>query len=175
MGRPPTAPAVKELRGNPGKRKKKAAVAPTPAPLVPDPPDWMTGEVALAAWRKNYADLARMGSVATLDTDALARYCQAYSLWVEAQVEIRTRGMIIEVVSKHGSRLAQNPALRIADLQHRALKDLGDRLGLTSMSRAKLAGAMANVGQQLTLPGLDLPQQRPANDPDDEDKAFFGY
>lgn len=78
-GRKPTHAALKVYRGNPGKRRIHADVAP-PAITLPKPPEHLTGE-AKAAWERIGKQLVTLGVFSEADGTALEALCSAYAQW----------------------------------------------------------------------------------------------
>jgi P27 family predicted phage terminase small subunit len=78
--------AIKKLEGNPGKRP----IAEIPAPKgVPSCPRWLDN-LAKIEWRRIVPELDAMGMLSLVDRAALSGYCEAYSRWRRAEIEIQT-------------------------------------------------------------------------------------
>ena len=82
-GRKPTPTAIKELEGNPGKRKINEA-EPKPEKKAPPCPKWLEPE-AKKEWRRLSKQLEQIGVLTEVDQAAFASYCQAYARWKEAE------------------------------------------------------------------------------------------
>ena len=74
-GRKPTPTAIKELEGNPGKRKINEA-EPKPEKKAPPCPKWLEPE-AKKEWRRLSKQLEQIGVLTEVDQAAFASYCQA--------------------------------------------------------------------------------------------------
>ena len=82
-GRKPKPTAIKELEGNPGKRKlNKKEPKPEKGMLVC--PEWLLPE-AKVEWKHLSEKLNQMGVLTEVDMAAFAAYCQSYARWKEAQ------------------------------------------------------------------------------------------
>jgi P27 family predicted phage terminase small subunit len=76
---------MKLLAGNPGKRPLNANEPDAPkADAVPDPPDWVSAEVA-AAWRHDAPMLYDAGLLTVLDEAAFLGLCDLRVRWTRAQ------------------------------------------------------------------------------------------
>ena len=82
-GRKPKPTAIKELEGNPGKRKlNKKEPKPEKGMLVC--PEWLLPE-AKVEWKHLSEKLNQMGVLTEVDMAAFAAYYQSYARWKEAQ------------------------------------------------------------------------------------------
>src|SRR5688500_11317089 len=82
-GGEPPAPAT---MGNPG---QAAAV-----PIIDCPPE--LDAAARQEWDRIIGDITATGTITTFDRAALAVYCQAYSLWIDALEHIKTYGTVMK-------------------------------------------------------------------------------
>ena len=132
-GRKPLPTAVKELRGNPGKRALNAR-EPRPAKRAPSCPRHL-GKTARAEWRRVTRELLGLGVLAEIDRAALAAYCVAWERWVEAETQLHTQGMVVETTN---GNLVQNPYLSIANRAMLDMVKIGAEFGLTPSSRTRI-------------------------------------
>lgn len=133
MARKPLPSAIKELRGNPGKRPINK-LEPSPRRALPRCPAHLDDE-ARRAWRRLSRDLYDAGVLTAVDRDLLAAYCQAFSRWVNAELKVRATG---EVIKTTNGNLIQNPYLGIANRAIDQMARLAGEFGLTPSSRAHL-------------------------------------
>lgn len=89
-GRKPTPTLVQLLRGSPGKRPLNEG-APQPAPLAPACPPKLSA-LAKEEWNRIISELVELGFMTRLDRAALATYCQAYALYLDAIQAIQKYG-----------------------------------------------------------------------------------
>ncbi len=132
-GRRPLPTAVKQMRGNPGKRPLNAA-EPKPDATMPHAPAHLTRE-ARAEWRRVAKRLHNAGVLTYIDRGVLAVYCQAYGRWVEAEGEIDKRGSLMETPSGY---MQQSPWVGIANKAMEQMLRAGRELGLTPASRSSI-------------------------------------
>jgi P27 family predicted phage terminase small subunit len=132
LGRTATPTALKELRGNPGKRALNKS-EPKPSMEKPEPPAQLDKE-ALAEWHRVVDELHKCGLLALCDRAALAAYCANYSRWVAAEFEIAACGLTVR--GAHG--LIAHPAVAIADKAMRAMKSFLTEFGMTPASRSRI-------------------------------------
>ena len=132
--RGPTAepPWLKELKGNPGKRKIKKA--PKAAPARPSCPAWLD-EDAKAEWARVAPELERLGLLTHLDRAALTCYCVSYSDWVSLQKFLNEKGLMY--VTPAG-RLRERPEVALADQAMKAVLTWAREFGMMPAGRARL-------------------------------------
>ena len=78
-GRKPTPTAIKELEGNPGKRKLNEN-EPKPEKKAPSCPKWLDKE-ARKEWHRLAKKMEAIGILTEVDMAAFAAYCQSYARW----------------------------------------------------------------------------------------------
>lgn len=99
----------------------------------PDMPDDLEPE-AQAEWQRVLPPLERMGHLAKIDRAVLVDYCLCWARLVEAEREIRDRGLLIK-----GARgVVKNPACQLARDYRSALVTLRRELGLSPLARESL-------------------------------------
>jgi P27 family predicted phage terminase small subunit len=146
-GRRPLPSTVKNLRGNPGKRKVNEG-EPELQPGDPVMPPRLS-EAAQAEWRAIVPILRAMGLLTPADGAALAAYCYARDLWMLANDEVREYGILIKVpvMGRKGTPeefeavgfiTKKNPAVAIGNEQLKTMKSFLVEYGLTPSSRSKL-------------------------------------
>lgn len=95
---------MKELEGNPGKRRLNKK-EPRPDVVIPSCPNHLAG-VAKQEWNRITKELAKLHLIANIDRAALAAYCTAYKDYVRAENKLKKEGEVI--ISDKGG-LYQNP------------------------------------------------------------------
>ena len=111
-GRKPKPTALKELEGNPGKRKLNKK-EPMPGKGMPDCPKWLLPE-AKEEWKRLCQKLSEMGVLTEVDMAAFAAYCQSYARWKEAQEHIDSEGSIFETDKGYQQ---QTPWVRLSSMR----------------------------------------------------------
>lgn len=149
-GRKPKASRIKELTGNPGKRRINKR-EPKHRKDIGPPPGWLD-DVAKQEWERIAPELRRTGILTVVDRTALAAYCKAYSRWRQAE-DIVERSQTLVFKTKSGY-IQQLPHISIAQTYLKIVNALAAEFGLTPSSRTRLS-----IG--------DAPS-------DDEDAEFFG-
>jgi len=130
-GRRPLPTAIKELRGNPGKRPlANELVVPANSPEMPHG----LGRIARTEWKRIVPLLLEIKVLSTLDRAALAAYCTAYQRWILAELEIQKRGLLVE--SPTGPR--KNPAVTISDHAMKLMKSFLIEFGMTPAARTRI-------------------------------------
>lgn len=124
--------AVKQFRGNPGKRplNDQSPVATGKARM----PSWMT-PAAKAVWKRIVPHLEEMKVLASIDTDSLARYCTYVVLWRQAFEDVKTSGPVS--TTHNGCRIA-NPAVGAMNSYDKTCRDYEARFGMDPSSRSSM-------------------------------------
>ena len=126
-GPPPKPTALKKVQGNPGKRKLNKSEPQFAG--APKCPAWLTS-TAKKEWKRVVTDLAALDMLRSVDSAALAAYCQSYARWQSAEAIVDREGQTVQepIINKSGAvvghKTKRHPATTIA-------KD-----ALTSMLRA---------------------------------------
>jgi P27 family predicted phage terminase small subunit len=162
-GRRPTPEALKQLAGNPGKRKPRPTVRPKGLASCPA---WMA-PAAKAEWKRLATELELLGLLGSTDQGALAGYCTAYANLVKAQRVINSQGFTYT----HNGLEKKRPEVGIAQDAMREMRKFAQEFGMTPSSRSKVTST-----GQLPLPGVPEKPKAPGM-PDaagDPDERFFG-
>ena len=133
-GRKPTPTAIKELEGNPGKRKLNDK-EPKPVKKAPSCPKWLEAE-AKKEWRRLSKKMEMMGVLTEVDMAAFAGYCQAYARWKEAE----------EFITQHGTSIAQTYL--------KVMNRFAEQFGLTPASRSRIIADTTGSGSEDELEAL---------------------
>jgi P27 family predicted phage terminase small subunit len=153
-GRKPKPTAIKELEGNPGKRKLNKH-EPKPIKRAPPCPKWLTDD-AKKEWRRLSKQMEQMGILTQVDMTAFAGYCQAYARWKEAEEFISKHGAIVKTPSGYWQQV---PQVSIAQTYLRLMNRFCEQFGLTPSSRSRIIAESPNpddddiMEQLLTLGG----------------------
>ncbi|NTW70665.1 MAG: phage terminase small subunit P27 family [Eubacteriaceae bacterium] len=132
-GRKPKPTAIKELEGNPGKRKLNNR-EPKPTKRAPKCPTWLEPE-AKKEWRRTAKHLEELGILTEVDMAAFAGYCQSYARWKESEEFISKHAMIVKSPSGH---LVQVPHISIAQTYLKSMIRLCEQFGLTPSARSRI-------------------------------------
>lgn len=164
-GRRPTPQALKDLAGNPGKRKSRETVRPKGLATCPS---WLA-PIAKTEWRRLASELEMLGLLGSTDQAALAGYCTAYANLVKAQKVINAKGFTYT----HNGLEKKRPEVQIAQDAMRETRKYAQEFGMTPSSRSKVSP------NQLPLPGVPekpkTPQLPGVAGPDqDPNDRFFG-
>ena len=135
-GRKPKPTAVKELEGNPGKRKLNTK-EPMPGKGMPACPAWLLPE-AKKDWKRLCEKLNQMGVLTEVDRSAFAAYCQSYARWKEAQEHVDAEGATYE--TDNGMH-RPNPWVNISNTEQRLMLQAASEFGLTPSARSRIMAA----------------------------------
>jgi P27 family predicted phage terminase small subunit len=152
-GPKPDPAAVKEAKGNPGRRPIGADPVTddqagashgeiTTAPNDVVPPVWLKGK-ALDVWNRIGPRLVKMRLLSPIDAEPFARYCRNFARWEKMQTELDERGETYESESQHGKLRRIDPSFMIADRLERSLMAIEDRFGLSPSERQRVYAARA--------------------------------
>ena len=153
-GRAREPTAVLEMKGS-WRGVKRAKTEPEPPSGLPDRPEWLA-DSEVAVWDQVVDNLDKIGTLATTDGVAIARYCALMVQWVLAKQYVDEHGMTFSVVDKLGNELHRTHPLGTKYLQllpH--ILRLEQEFGLTPSARA----------------GLSV---RPQTTEQDKEKRYFG-
>jgi P27 family predicted phage terminase small subunit len=137
-GPPPTPTNVLAMRGS--WRANRNPGEPHPERGRPRCPRWLD-EKAKEAWAQLIPQLDRMGVLAKIDGNALARYCQLWSRWRKAEDFLQQQGDTYLVKGPDGKATAVKayPQARIAAQLAEQLLRLEQHFGMTPAARARLS------------------------------------
>jgi P27 family predicted phage terminase small subunit len=133
-GRKPKPTAVKQLEGNPGKRKLNRD-EPKPEKKAPKCPSWLDKE-AKKEWRRTARQLEQLGILTEVDMAAFAGYCQAYARWKEAEEFITKHGTIVKTPSGYWQQV---PQVSIAQTYLKIMNRFCEQFGLTPSARSRIS------------------------------------
>lgn len=139
---------VRELRGNPGKRKSPPL--PKHVPGIPNPPAFVKGE-ALAEWKRVTPELNRLGYLALIDRAALTLYCRWWARFVDLDKLLEAEGSIIPGSGKGREEVVKHPAWQQYREAAEKVKDFGKELGLTPNARLRMKQPEESDGDEQGL------------------------
>jgi len=148
-GRKPVPEALNEARGNPGKRARKTAATESFSPAGVTAPTYLSAK-GKRYWQEVAGYLIESRIVRASDRNALARYCQTLSDYVEVTRELNKQGHVYTSKSNHGELLRISPHFMVQERLVKRLQDLEDRFGLSPASRQQIMARMA-AGSQTAL------------------------
>ena len=132
-GRKPVPTHLKQLRGNPGKRRLNVN-EPIPPGELNEPPEWMT-ESQKEGW--NYAiEHAPAGLLKRLDRSALVAWVVAEDLHRNASLMVEKFGMLTK--APHTGLPIQSPYLPIVNKQASIMLKAAELLGFSPSSRSRI-------------------------------------
>lgn len=136
-GRKPTPTAIKELEGNPGKRKLNEN-EPKPEKKAPSCPKWLDKE-ARKEWHRLAKKMEAIGILTEVDMAAFAAYCQSYARWKQNEEFITEHGSLVRTPSGYWMAV---PQVAMAQQYMKQMGKFATEFGLTPASRSRLiAGA----------------------------------
>ena len=141
-GRKPKPTRVKELEGNPGKRRLNTDELRPPVPgAMPYAPKFVNAE-AKREWNRMVAILLELGLYTEVDHAALAMYCQAWGRWVVAERKLAETGQGEIITGVMGGKM-QNPWRYEANKAFEQMRQMLPEFGLTPSSRSRLSAPAA--------------------------------
>lgn len=172
-GRKAQPDEIKELRGNPGKRrllaleaaKKQQRIAPAPPSKI-ETPEWLSNEREIAIFRMVIEEYQQNRIARTTDVHAYARWAHYMRRWIDAKEALGDTSSFYQIESNHGKRLALHPLLVVMFRCEAEITKQEDRLGLNPAARQNIIRGMSTLA-----PGADLFGQVPqgAGQADDDD------
>jgi P27 family predicted phage terminase small subunit len=154
MGRNAQPAAVKEAKGNPGRRPIAREGAPPPASALAPPKKMSARQKAL--WEQFAPELAAMRILRGTDVAAFRRYVVFLDKWEEAEKMLKTAQLVTVTSSEHVQNFERRGQwLMVAIMLDKRLSEIEDRFGMNPAARQRLMLQMAQ-GQT----GLPLEQPR---------------
>lgn len=131
----PTPTKLKLLRGNPGQRKSNEKEPQLAAEIPPAPPH-LTDPEAIVEWQRLTQLLYEVGVLARVDANALALYCDAHAVYIEAKKDIAENGF--NAVTGTGS-IIQRPSVGVFHRCRTDMLRILTEFGMTPSSRTKVS------------------------------------
>lgn len=150
-GRKAQPDEIKELRGNPGKRrlvaleaaKKAQRLTPAPPPVIATP-EWLS-ETQAAIFRKIVDEFQQNRIARITDTSAYGRWASYMTEWIDAKQQLGTAGRFVKIESNHGTRYALHPLFQIMVKLEAMIVKLEADLGLNPAARQNIIRGMSNL------------------------------
>ena len=142
-GTKPKPTRVKLLTGNPGKRPLNEREPQPALPLsVPKPPRHLSAD-GRKEWFRVGNMLLRTRVLTEADLTALSAYATVYGRWMQAELEIERKGILVPAAPNSKFRV-QNPMLAVANKAFQQMAQLLGEFGLTPSSRTSIIAAHAS-------------------------------
>lgn len=173
-GRKAEPAAVKEAKGNPGRRRIASAASDARDRATAAPAE--LADAARKVWDRLAPELSRLKFLRETDRNAFARYCEHLARWWDLTRALRDEGEVYLAKSEHNPEglWRVNAKFLVRERIEKRLEPLEDRFGLSPMARQQIlqrlagmtigpapAGDMFAEGQP--KPAEAPPQARPAS------------
>lgn len=182
-GRKPIPDEIKELKGNPGKRRlllKASGVEPPPRldQVTMIMPEFLTQDREKEIFRRVVEDYLQRRVARVPDLTAYGRWASYVHRWISCKEQLDGKSTWFKSVSKHGEMLRRHPLFRdMLDIE-RMLMALEDRLGLNPVARQTiirgLAAMPAALGGMFDQGDDEDREERPAEEIQGETVAVVG-
>lgn len=142
-GRRPKPTAIKELEGNPGKRKLVDDDI-QPERIAPEMPKFLSTKVARREWKFMCKALLDLGVLTNVDRQALGDYCEAVSQKELALTNLKEKGAVLDTFAMNDDgvriylRSEKNPWFSVWLECCKLEKAFLIEFGLTPASRSKI-------------------------------------
>ena len=133
-GPAPKPTKLKELAGNPGKRKLNKS-EPKPVPGIPSCPRHLSDR-AKREWHRVTRELNAVGLLTQVDRAELAIYCQAYARWIEAEEYVTEHGLTVTTPNLF---VVPSPYLGIANKAMEQMHKFAQQFGMTPAARSRIS------------------------------------
>jgi len=104
------------------------------APVLPNPPTWLTRE-ARAEWKRVVPHLESAGLVAEVDRSMLSAYCEAWSEFVSAEGVLRREG---KTFTTEKGYVMQHPFVAIRNKARDDVRRFAQEFGFSPSSRVRV-------------------------------------
>jgi len=136
-GAKPKPTHLKEVNGNPGKRKlnKNEPKAKGEARC----PEWLHPD-AKKEWKRLSAELKRLGLLSLMDTAAFAGYCQSYAMYRHCVEYVNEHGPTYKVYDQNGDlkMVRAYPEVAQSDRHLANIRAFAAEFGFTPSSRGRI-------------------------------------
>ena len=102
---------------------------------IPDAPDHLDKE-ALIEWGRVTHLLHSQGLISKLDRAMLSAYCESWSMYVKASIELTKQGLTVETTN---GNMIQNPLVGIVNQSKKHMKDFASEFGMSPVSKARVS------------------------------------
>lgn len=148
MGRNAQPAAVKEAKGNPGRRPIAKEGAASPLAMLAPPKKLTAKQKAL--WNQFVPELVAMRIMRPTDVAAFRRYVVFLDRWEEAERELKSAKLVTITSSEHVQNFERRGQwLMVAIMLDKRLSEIEDRFGMNPAARQRL---MLQLAQQGALP-----------------------
>ena len=171
-GPKPAPAAIRDAKGNPGKRRMAADTAATLAVAGVAPPAWLKSG-GLNVWNRLAPNVARLKLLTPVDAESFGRYCRNLDRWLKMQDILDVEGETYESESNHGKLKRAHPAFLIGDRLARLLESQESVFGLNPAERQRIfasrtmtpdpAGDLFGVRRDADAPGTVAAPAAPAS------------
>lgn len=141
-GPKPEPAAVKEAKGNPGRRKVGSDPVADETPVKVAPPAWLKKD-GLEAWGRLAPRLVALKLLTPTDAETFGRYCRNFARWLKMQKRLDDVGEIYEIETASGKVRRADPAYVIGDRIERQLISAEAVFGLNPAERQRIYAARA--------------------------------
>jgi P27 family predicted phage terminase small subunit len=138
MGRRQQPAAIKEAKGNPGRRPIAKEGPATPASAVAAPKDLKAGPRRV--WERLAPELAGMRILKPSDFTAFRRYCVFVHKWGQLEPLLDRAELVVTTISAHNpdGLERKSQALLAALMLDKRLSEIEDRFGMNPAARQRL-------------------------------------
>ena len=136
MGRKPKPTALKELAGNPGKRKLNKS-EPAGTPVESAEPPAILNDHAKEIWAATLTAFAGTNVIRSLDLVTLTVFCQAVGTWHLAETKLAESAHVGE--NRHGEEVV-SAWYKVSVKAAQQIAVFGAKLGLSPADRACIVG-----------------------------------
>ena len=158
-GPKPEPAAVKEAKGNPGRRKVGADPVAVESAGSVSPPVWLKDD-ALVVWKRLAPRLIALKLLSATDVETFGRYCRNFARWLKMQKRLDEESEIYEIETASGIVRRADPAFAVSDRLERQLVVAEALFGLNPAERQRIFAARASTpppgdlfaGQQPSAP-----------------------
>lgn len=144
---PPRKPTKLKILQGTTRKDRMVENEPEPENKIPSPPSHLN-KTAVCEWERISVELFRLGLLSEIDRSALAGYCEAYSLWVEAceyknemaQKDPSNKGLLDTTSNMN---VIQAPIVGIINQSRKAMKDFLVEFGMSPASRTRVSSKLS--------------------------------
>jgi P27 family predicted phage terminase small subunit len=103
------------------------------------PPSWLIDNIAKKEFNRIIKEIDKIGVIGNLDLNNLGGYCNSYSLYLKATMELQDKPLVSRKATRNGIITVENPLIKVQKNYAEEMRKFASLCGMTIDSRLKVA------------------------------------
>lgn len=103
------------------------------------PPSWLIDNIAKKEFNRIIKEIDKIGVIGNLDLNNLGGYCNSYSLYLKATMELQDKPLVSRKATRNGVITVENPLIKVQKNYAEEMRKFASLCGMTIDSRLKVA------------------------------------